>query len=94
MYELSGRKRLVNQPWRRPSFAVQDRVRRVPRWPGGAEPRATGRHHSAQTGVCAERVPGPKGALREDEGRPVRQAEAAGGEQGEDATAVTAKTRL
>lgn len=59
---------------------IQDRVRCVPRRPGGAEPGAAGRLHPAQTGARPERVPEPEGAVREDQKRPVRQSQAAGGE--------------
>lgn len=64
-------------------FHLQDRVRRVPGRHGGAEPGSSGCRHGAQTGAGPEGLPGSEGAVREDQRRPVRQSQDAGGEPGE-----------
>lgn len=62
--------------------SFQDRVRRLPSGPGGAEPEAQRRRLAAQTGAGPEGLPEPEGEVPEGPRRPVGQSQAAGGEQG------------
>lgn len=70
-------------------WTFQDRVRRVPSRPGGAEHGPTRHQHAAQTGGGSAGVSGPERTIPENPRWPERQSEAAGRKQGEKSTVKT-----